>query len=301
LPFVLDFIRKYTFLNPIPNKICFKKFKKKFIESYFVILRCKISHLKEIILQEGKKLYFASDFHLGAPDHAGSLVREKKICSWLSKIQTDAQVLFLMGDLFDFWFEYKEVVPRGFTRFFGALAHLADAGVEIYVFRGNHDMWMLDYMTQECGAKIISDELKIKTANHSFYLAHGDGLGPGDNGYKRLKKIFRSPISVFLFRYIIPSNLGIWLGKAWASHSWAKHQKLDDVYVFESKEKEFLYQFCIEKEKAEHHDYYIFGHRHYALDLEINANSRYVNLGDWIRFYTYGMYDGVNLELKKFE
>jgi UDP-2,3-diacylglucosamine hydrolase len=257
--------------------------------------------LKEIVLQAGKKLYFASDFHLGAPDHEGSLLRERKICSWLSNIKADAQVLFLLGDLFDFWFEYKQVIPRGFTRFFGTLASLSDSGVEIYVFRGNHDMWMLDYMNQECGAKIISDELVIKTAQHSLFLAHGDGLCPGDTAYKFLKKVFRSSISIFLFRYIIPADLGMWLGKTWASHSWQTHQKLDDVYVFESKEKEFLYQFCLEQEQISHHDFYVFGHRHYALDLEVNANSRYINLGDWIRFYTYGVYDGSNMELKKFE
>ncbi len=257
--------------------------------------------MREITLQPKKKIYFASDFHLGAPDYEASLVREKKICRWLNQIQTDAQVLFLMGDLFDFWFEYKELMPKGFSRFFGALASLADSGVEIVVFRGNHDMWMLDFLKNECNASIISDELRIKINAKTFYLAHGDGLGPGDKGYKFLKKIFRSKLSVFLFRYIVPANLGIKMGKTWASHSWQKHQKLDDVYVFESKEKEFLYQFCLDQEKHDHADFYIFGHRHYALDLEININSRYINLGDWIRFFTYGEFNGEKLALKEFK
>jgi UDP-2,3-diacylglucosamine hydrolase len=257
--------------------------------------------LQEIKLQAGKKLYFASDFHLGAPDFARSLVRERKIVAWLESIKADAQVLFVMGDLFDFWFEYHELVPKGFTRFFGTLATLKDAGIEIFVFKGNHDMWMLNYMNEECGAKIIADEYKFKSEQKSFYLAHGDGLGPGDNAYKVLKKVFRSRLSVFLFRYILPADLGMKLGKAWANYSWKKHQKLDDVYVFESKEKEYLYQFCLEQEKTEHADYYVFGHRHYALDLEVNATSKYINLGDWIRFNSYGVFDGENMELKKFK
>lgn len=257
--------------------------------------------MKEINLKAGKKIYFASDFHLGAPDHAGSLIREKKICKWLNSIQPDAQVVFLMGDLFDFWFEYKELVPKGFSRFLGTLANMSDNGVEIVVFRGNHDMWMLDFLKNECNATIISDELKVKINDQTFYLAHGDGLGPGDKGYKFLKKVFRSPISVFLFRYVVPADLGMRLGKAWASHSWQKHQKLDDVYVFESKEKEFLYQFCVEQETIQHHDYYVFGHRHYALDIPVKEHSRYINLGDWIRFFTYAEFDGQHMQFKVFE
>lgn len=251
-------------------------------------------------LLTGKRAYFASDFHLGASSYAESLEREKKICAWLSVIKSDAQVLFLMGDMFDFWYEYKKVIPKGFSRFFGKLAELHDAGVKLYIFKGNHDMWQKDYFELEFGAEIISDELELKINNTTFYLAHGDGLGPGDYGYKRLKKVFRSKLNSWIFGNLLHPNFSQFLGQSWANHSWHKHKQKNDVYNFESKESEILYHFCEEIEKAKAHDFYVFGHRHYKLDIALSTGARYINLGDWIKWYSFAEFDGQKMELKEF-
>jgi UDP-2,3-diacylglucosamine hydrolase len=257
--------------------------------------------LKEINLLPNKKIYFASDFHLGAPDHEKSLVREKKICRWLDQIKHDAQVVFLVGDLFDFWFEYRRSVPKGYVRFFGKLAELTDTGIELVVFTGNHDMWMRDYFQQNFNAPTFRESQEYNINGKRFLVGHGDGLGPGDYAYKNLKKVFENKICRWLFANLLHSDLSLKLGYTWASHSWQKHDKEKDVYVFESTDKEILFQYCLEEEKTTHRDFYIFGHRHYKFDLELNTNSRYINLGDWIYFYSYACFDGEKLELKDFK
>lgn len=256
-----------------------------------------------IALAPGKKLYFASDFHLGAPNHAESLVREKRIIKWLEHIKTDAQEIFLVGDLFDFWFEYKHAVPKGFVRFFGKLAELADAGIVIKVFTGNHDLWMVDYFQKEIGAELIHEPITFSSGGKKFYIGHGDGLGPGDKAYKLLKKaLFTNPICKFLFGRIMHPNLGMFLGNAWSLNSWKKNREEDVVFEEIQLENEFLYQYILDMEKAKnHHDFYIFGHRHIALDSQLNEYTKYLNLGDWIRFYSYGVFDGESLELKRFK
>lgn len=254
-----------------------------------------------INLAKGKKVYFASDFHLGAPNFEKSRIRELNIIRWLEHIKKDAQVLFLVGDLFDFWFEYKNSIPKGYTRFFGKLAELSDFGIEIIVFSGNHDMWMGDYLSTEIGLKQYREPRTYKINNTSFYVGHGDGLGPGDYAYKILKRVFESRISRFLFTWVFHPNIALFLGNSWASHSWAKHEKEDDVYFFVNKEKEILYSYAKEIESKQHHDYYIFGHRHYKLDIEINANSKYLNLGDWIVFNSYGVFDGNSCTIEIFD
>lgn len=251
-------------------------------------------------LTPGKKIYFASDFHLGAPNHAKSLVRERKIIEWLDFIRKDAEIVFLVGDLFDFWFEYNRVVPKGFVRFFGKLAEMTDAGIEIIVFTGNHDMWMRDYMTQEMNIPIFRTPQEYKFNGKKFFVAHGDGLGPGDYGYKFLKRVFESKFSRFLFGRVLHANFGLLLGNSWASRSWKRHEKEGDNYQFESMEKEILFQYCKEVEGKHHHDYYVFGHRHYTFDEKITENSRYINLGDWIYFDTYAVFDGKDVELIKY-
>jgi UDP-2,3-diacylglucosamine hydrolase len=253
------------------------------------------------VLTEGKKVYFASDFHLGAPNHERSLKREKVIVKWLDEIKHDAEVIFLVGDLFDFWFEYKRVIPKGFVRFFGKLAELTDSGIEVVVFTGNHDMWMMDYLTQEMNIPIRREPQEYTFNGKSFFVAHGDGLGPGDYGYKFLKRVFESKFCRFLFGRVLHANLGLLLGNSWASHSWTKHEKTGDNYTFESMDKEILYQFCKETEQRKHHDYYVFGHRHFMFDEPITADSRYINLGDWIVYFSYGVFDGKSLELKKYD
>lgn len=271
-----------------------------FFEKYLCIFGQNLSLLEEIKLSENKKIYFASDFHLGAPNAKKSLVREKLICRWLDEIKTDAQVVFLVGDLFDFWFEHDRVLPKGYSRFFGKLAELSDAGIRIIIFEGNHDMWMQDYFKTEFGAEIYRLPQEYLISGKKFFVGHGDGLGPGDNTYKLLKIVFECKTCRWLFKNLIHPDLSLWLGYKWASHSWGKNDKEEDKETFISKEKELLYHYAVEQENILHRDFYIFGHRHQKLDIPVGENARYVNLGDWIRFFSYAVFDGEKLELKDY-
>lgn len=244
-------------------------------------------------MTKGKKLYFASDFHLGVPNYESSLEREKRIIEWLEMVKVDAEEVYLMGDVFDFWFEYKHVVPKGFIRFLGKLAELTDQGIKIILFKGNHDMWMFDYLKREIGITIISDELIVERAGRRFYLHHGDGLGPGDKKYKLLKKIFRSKTCQWLFSWLHPS-IGMAIANRWSKNSRiASNQK----EVFVSEDKEWLIQFSKKLLQTEHYDYLIFGHRHLPLFVQLENGSQYVNLGEWINYNSYAMFDGFSLSL----
>lgn len=248
----------------------------------------------EIKIRPGKRIYFASDQHLGAPDEASSLVREKRFVNWLDTIKGDCQVLFLLGDLFDFWFEYRQVVPRGFVRVLGKLAELSDAGIQIYFFTGNHDLWMRDYLEKEIGATVFRDRQHFLIGGKKFFLAHGDGLGPGDMGYKRMKKLFTNKIAQFFF-YLLHPDFAVWLGI-----NTSRKNKLisgaEDVH-FLGEEKEWLAIYVKRKLETEHFDYFIFGHRHLPMEISI-GNSLYMNLGDWVNHFTYAVFDGNNLSLE---
>lgn len=257
-------------------------------------------HLEPIHLQPDKKIYFASDFHLGAPNAEKSRQREKMICQWLEEIKADAQVVFLAGDLFDFWFEHKRVAPKGYVRFLGKLAELADSGIRLIIFQGNHDMWMRDYFTREFGAEVYREPREYQVGNKRMLVGHGDGLGPGDRTYKFMKAVFENRLCRWLFRKLLHPDFSLWLGYTWAANSWKNHDKEQDYDSFIAKEKELLYLYCLEEEQKEHHDYYIFGHRHQKLDIVLNQHSRYINLGDWIRFYSYAVFDGKELQLRDF-
>lgn len=257
--------------------------------------------MEEIQLIPGKKIYFASDFHLGATTHAETLKKEKLICRWLDIIKEDAQVVFLLGDIFDFWFEHKRVAPKGYIRFLGKLAEIADSGIEIIIFTGNHDMWVRDYFTRELGAKVYRKPAIYQINNKRFYIGHGDGLGPGDYFYKFLKVIFENKIARFLFRKIVHPDLSLWLGTTWANYSWEKGQKTTLAQLPINAEKEILYQYCKQIESKSHHDYYIFGHRHLMLSIPIGQNSQYINLGDWVNYYSYAVFDGVDIFLSQFK
>ena len=245
----------------------------------------------------GKNLYFASDFHLGAGTYASSRERESRIIRWLDTISDDVGELFLMGDVFDFWFEYKTVVPKGYTRFFGKLAQLSDRGVTLYFFKGNHDMWLFDYLKDELNAIIISNELEIERNGKKFYLHHGDGLGPGDKKYKFLKKIFRSTLCQWAFARIHP-DFGIRIANAWSGNSKQVNARIGEAKLHP---QEWLEIYSKEILKTRFFDYMIYGHRHRPLDLPLPDKSRYVNLGDWINYFTYAVFDGETLELKHFE
>jgi UDP-2,3-diacylglucosamine hydrolase len=245
-----------------------------------------------------KKLYFASDFHLGAPGYEKSREREDIIVGWLDMIKADASEVFLMGDVFDFWFEYRTVVPKGYVRFFGKLAEMYDAGIKIYLFKGNHDMWMFDYFTKEFGAAIISDELIIERSGKKFFLHHGDGLGPGDHFYKFLKKFFRSKLCQWLFARIHP-NFGVGLANYWSSKSRIANEKTDQPN--NPKRSEYLPVFCRELLMTEFYDYMLFGHRHRVMDMMITEKSRYINIGEWVIRPSYAVFDGENVELKYYD
>ena len=249
-------------------------------------------------MKEKNKIYFASDFHLGVPTYEKSLEREKKVIRWLDSIKEDAAELYLMGDVFDFWFEYKTVVPKGHVRLLGKLAELSDSGIKLHYFTGNHDMWTFDYLEKEINVTIYRSPIERNYSGKDFYIGHGDGLGPGDHGYKFIKTIFASKICQWLFARLHP-NFGIGIANYFSRKSRIATGTTDEV--FRGEEKEWLVIYSKEILAKKYFDYLIFGHRHLPLDITINTKSRYINLGDWIQYFTYGVFDGKDFELKKFE
>lgn len=244
------------------------------------------------------KIYFISDFHLGAPDYKSSLEREKKIVRWLELVRKDAAEIYILGDIFDFWFEYRHSVPKGFIRLQGKLAELADEGIKLHYFTGNHDMWVFNYLPGEIGMTLYRKPVQREINQKKFFIGHGDGLGPGDHGYKFIKKIFANKFCQWLFARLHP-NLGIGIANFWSRRSRIATGGYDEKYLGD--DKEYLVVFAKETLKKEHFDYFIFGHRHLPLDIKLNDHSRYINLGDWINYFTYAEYDGQQVTLKKFE
>ena len=249
-----------------------------------------------------QKIYFASDFHLGIPDYQSSLEREKKLVAWLEMASTDAAEIFLMGDLFDFWFEYKTAIPRGYARLLGKLAEVTDAGIPVHLFRGNHDMWAFDYLTKELNIQLHREPEFREFNGKRFYLAHGDGLGPGDNGYKFIKKVFSNPVNQWLFRLLHP-DIGIKMALFWS-------RKSRNAAIEKEKKEEYLTLKLIENRLTVHShellkqnpdlDYLIYGHYHYPLDTPLTGTARQLVLGDWITHFTYAVFDGEKLELLKY-
>lgn len=245
-----------------------------------------------------KKIYFASDFHLGVPDFQSSLEREKKIVRWLDEARKDAEEIFLVGDIFDFWFEYKRAVPRGFTRLLGKISEITDSGIPVHVFTGNHDMWIFDYLPKECGVILHREPIERSFGGKKWLIGHGDGLGPGDQGYKFLKKIFASKVCQWLFARLHP-NFGIWLANL--SSGYSRSTTGDKDRIFLGEENEWLIVYCKEVLQTKHYDFFVFGHRHLPLDLMVGEKSRYINLGEWLHHQTYAVYDGHEMQLKKFD
>jgi len=230
--------------------------------------------------------YFASDFHLGAPNEDNSQERERKIVAWLNYISQDATHLYLVGDVFDFWFEYRNVIPKGFVRIQAKLAELVEKGIDVHLFHGNHDMWMFDYLEKELGIKIHADELRVKLDDESIYIAHGDGLGPGDRGYKFIKKIFRNSICQWLFARLHP-NFGIGIAQYFSRSSRKKTGHLDEVY--KGLEHEWIYEFIKKNNSQLKANTYILGHRHLPLHI-IEEEFQYINLGEWLHSCSYAKY-----------
>jgi len=252
--------------------------------------------IDDITIPKGKKIFFASDFHLGVDSAYPSLEREKKVVSWLSSIQPSASHIFILGDIFDFWFEYRHTIPKGFPRLLGKFIQLRDDGIPLFFFTGNHDMWMFDYFQKEFEISVFHDPVTMLLQDKKFYIGHGDGLGPGDQRYKRIKRIFRNKTARGIFRWVHP-DLGIGLARYWSKKSRKKNSLRDQDF---QEDQEWLLQYCRQQESIEHHDYYIFGHRHLPLQIPINDNSHYINLGDWISSFTYAEYDGKEVYLKNY-
>ena len=248
------------------------------------------------------KIYFASDFHLGIPDHESSLIREKKLVRWLESIEGDATEIFLMGDIFDFWFEYKYVVPKGYVRLLGKIAEITDRGIPVHVFRGNHDIWAFDYLNKELGVKLYRKPQIREFDGKKFFLAHGDGLGPGDKGYKFLKKVFEFKPNQFLFRWLHPdigARMGLYFSQRSRLAGMAKFKK-NPVKV--ELEDEMLIHYANRKVKENPDiDYFIFGHRHIPLQEKIGDKAELIILGDWIYLFTYGVFENGEMKLKYFE
>lgn len=235
-----------------------------------------------------KKIYFLSDFHLGAPNEEESKKRELRICALLDTIKENCHELYLVGDIFDFWFEYKNAAPRGYIRFLGKIAEFSDSGIPVKWFTGNHDMWIFDYLPKELGIELIRKPIEMTYLGKSFLIGHGDGLGPGDLKYKLLKKFFASKICQWLFARFHP-NFGIGLAN-WSSYRSRKSTGTSDR-IYLGKEEEWLYQYCMRKEQEKHRDFYVFGHRHLPLKLNIDNKATYFNLGEWLYYNTFGIFD----------
>lgn len=243
-----------------------------------------------------KKYYFASDLHLGLPNFEESLKREKLFVKWLDEIKHDAQAIFLLGDIFDFWWEWKRVIPKGFTRFLGKLSELSDSGIEIHYFVGNHDIWVFNYLEKETGVRIHRSNLTITLFDKKFYLTHGDGLGPGDYSYKILKKIFHNSFLQWCYSRLHP-NFGMWIGQSWSQDRRSVIKK----YEFKGEENEWLIVHSKQVLLKENFDYFVYGHRHIPMILKISDSANYVNLGDWLYNFTFGVFDGNSFDLKSYK
>ncbi len=244
-----------------------------------------------------KKIYFASDAHFGLSGPEESIPREKLFAGWLQKIRDDAHEIYLLGDIFDFWFEYKKVVPRGFTRILGKISEITDSGIPVHFFTGNHDIWVFDYLGSETGMTIHRGALVTEIYGKKFYLAHGDGLDENDRSFRIMNRIFTNPLLQWLFARLHP-NFALWFGQKW-SHSSRYSKEL--ITPFRGQENEEHMIFANRLLEKEHFDYFIFGHRHFPIDVPLkNGKSRYINLGDWLWHFTYGVFDGEKMEVKKY-
>jgi UDP-2,3-diacylglucosamine hydrolase len=249
-------------------------------------------------LQQQKKIYFISDLHFGTPDAHSSRARELKFVQWMEDVSVDAAEIFIVGDLFDFWHEYGTVVPKGFVRVQAAIAKAVDAGIKVSLFTGNHDLWQNDYFEKELGVTLYREPIERTWNGKQFLIGHGDGLGPGDHGYKFMKKVFTNPLCQWLFKWLHP-DLGMQLAGYFSYKSRYANGTIP-MESFQGEDKEWLIQYCKRKLQSKAYNYFIFGHRHLPIDFKFNDDCRYINTGDWLSYYTYAVFDGTTLELKTY-
>lgn len=255
-----------------------------------------INYRMEIQLETGKKLYFVSDSHLGIPTHSESLRREKLLVEWLDFVKPTAAAIFLLGDIFEFWFEYKSVVPKGFVRLLGKLAEITDSGVQVYFFTGNHDIWTFGYLENEVGLQVVRSVTEFSYSGKTFLIGHGDGLGPGDNAYKLAKKCYESPLLQRIFAWFHPV-LGLWLASKFSKKDRYTNGSRKNYIVDPDNDR--IIVFCKDVLKTKKIDYFIFGHRHTPCDIVIGTNARYINTGDWINHFSFASFDGTDAAIHK--
>ena len=241
------------------------------------------------------RIFFASDFHLD-PGHRNNFEREERVCAWLDMVKESADELFLVGDLFDFWHDYRHVVPKGSVRFLSKVQEIVRSGIPVTIFSGNHDIWLYGYFEDELGVSITRKPIQIERDGKKFYIAHGDGLGPGDHGYKFIKKVFTNRLCQWIFRWIHP-DIGVPMARFFSRKSRDAEDGSEGGFLGE--DKEWLIQHSKDELGKAHHDFFIYGHRHLPIYFPID-HSLYVNLGDWINHFTFGEFDGHHLELKIF-
>jgi UDP-2,3-diacylglucosamine hydrolase len=245
-------------------------------------------------LNPGQKIYFLSDAHLGAPDSLASLAREKRLTEFLEEIRADATDVYFLGDIFDFWFEYKRVVPKGFIRFLGKLAELADSGIRLHYFTGNHDIWIYHYLPAEVGMTIYRKPSEIEVAGKKFFLAHGDGLDESDRLFRWIKLIFTNRALQWAFARLHP-NFAFWLAHGWSKRSRVRHG--EEPF---REEGEPIIKYARKNLTDKGFDYLIFGHRHTPVDYPLNERTRLIILGDWVSHFSYGVFDGRDFSLQAF-
>ena len=248
-------------------------------------------------MKETHKIYFASDTHFGMHPADESVEREKIFVRWLEEVRRDATEIYLLGDIFDYWFEYKKVVPRGFTRFLGKVAEITDQGIPVHFFTGNHDVWIFDYLPEEIGVEVHTGPITRTYNNKKFFIAHGDGLWKGEKNYRLLKGIFTSRTLQWMYARLHP-NFATALAHYWSKKSrYAKGVSVE----FLGEDREALILFTREKLKEEYFDYFIYGHRHLPLEFDLAGGSKLFYLGDWIVNFTYAVFDGEKVELKRYK
>ena len=246
-----------------------------------------------------KNIYFLADAHLGSRAISHRRMQERRLCAFLDSIKDRASAVYMLGDMFDFWYEYRFVVPKGFTRFLGKVSELTDHGVEVHFFTGNHDIWCWEYLERECGVILHKEPVVVELADSLFYLAHGDGLGHTTWDFRLIRRIFHSRLCQTLFAALHP-RWGVDFGLRWAKHSRQKYGAEGHVpYQGEQNEPLVLYA----KDYLRTHpdiNYFIFGHRHIELDLMLAHDSRLMILGDWITQFTYAVYDGIHMRMENY-
>lgn len=248
-------------------------------------------------MSEKGKIYFVSDVHLGAPALNNNRERELLFTRWLDEIKDDISELYLMGDIFDFWYEYKKVVPRGFTRVLGRIADFSDRGIPVHFFTGNHDLWVFNYLTEETGAMVHHKEIIKEIRGKKFFLAHGDGLDKSDTGYLLLKRLFTNKTLQWLFSRLHP-NFAFWLAHKWSASSRLSKSDIEADFMVN---QDGMYKFAADFLTSTPLDYFVMGHRHQLALAKMNEKTTFVLLGEWIGTFSYGVFDGEKFELKKYK